>query len=153
MLGCRLRRAGRVEPACSTVGSTRKAPPPALNLRFRYYGNGGCGPIWSAPLVSGNTLTADDDRFLLAVFHLGTLVYSYCPRHTQNIMKPANVRENARNFKGYTEPRDADRCLLFVSLILQCGHDEARVNTVSRRRDVCMEHPFRVRFYVGGRIG
>ena len=79
------------------------------------------------------------------------LMYSYRPRHTQNIMKPANVRKDARTLKSYTEPREADRCLLIARLILQCGHEEPRVYTVCRQVDECMRHPFCVRVYVGRR--
>jgi hypothetical protein len=46
-------------------------------------------------------------------------------------MKCANVRENARIWKSYTESREAEGCLRFAkNRILRCRRDDALANTV-----------------------
>ena len=79
-------------------------------------------------------------------------VNNHRPLHTQVVMKCANVTENARLWKSYTEPRDAERCL-GIRPILWCRHDEARVNTVSRRRMTACSAPSesRVTLLEGGK--
>ena len=51
--------------------------------------------------------------------------------------------ENARIWKGCTEPRGAERCLRSPcqTRILRCRRDDARANIVCIRIDDCMQRP------------